>query len=161
MLNENFQAGFNGATTTAKYMNGNATNSDLLLRQLYNVSSNSHYGGTGNGGYHVMIGAGDTAPIRSEYDLADASIMADNKMKSLMQTASWQKTTGAVATTQWQNNSNEPITVKEVALGFKNIGGSGSAYSKGANVMVARKVLTTPVTIQPGEIYAFSYGISI
>lgn len=158
MLNENFQAGFCDTMSTAKYMNGNTINSNVLLRQLYNVSSNSHYGGTGNGGYHVMIGAGDTAPIRSEYDLADASIMADNKMKSLMQTASWQKTTGAVATTQWQNNSNEPITVKEVALGFKNL---SSAYNKGANIMMARKVLTTPVTIQPGEIYAFSYSISI
>ena len=158
MLNENFQAGFNGSSTTAKYMNGNLTGSDLLLRQLYYTSGPSHYGGTGYGTFHVMIGAGDTAPTRSEYDLADASIMADNKMKSLMQTASWQKTTGAVVTTQWQNNSNEPITVKEVALGYKNL---SQAYSKGANIMVARKVLTTPVTIQPSEIYAFSYSISI
>ena len=122
------------------------------------LNANVHYGGNYSGGPHVVIGAGDTPPTKDDYDLADASIMASNKMKSLTQTATWTKEDGTVVTVQWQNNSDSAITVKEIGFAMK---ATNTAYSKAANYIIARKVLDTPITIQPNEVYAFTYGIKI
>lgn len=159
MLNENFQSGFYYQTgQMATRMDGTTKDNYVRMYLMYNTVSSCHYGGTGSNGFHVMIGGGDTAPTRDEYDMADASIMANNKMKSLIQSSTWARETGVVITTQWQNASNEPIIVKEVALAEKV---TSATYSKAANIMIARKVLSTPITVQPEEVYAFSYGISI
>lgn len=158
MLNENFQSGFYTGTSGMCLRMDNVSINSISLNTIMSTNYNVHYGGSGTPGFHVMIGGGDTAPTRSEYDMADASIMASNKMKSLTTSTSWTKGSGGVITTQWQNASSEAITVKEVALGYKM---NSPAYAKSSNAMVARKVLTTPITIQPSEIYAFSYSISI
>lgn len=158
MLLRNFQTGFASSnSTTGIAMNG-TTIASIYLGNLAYMSSNIHYGGNYSGGPHVVIGAGDTPPTVNDYDLADSSIMASDKMASLTQATSWTKQDGTAVTVQWVNNSNAPITVKEVGLALKL---SNTAYSKAANALVARKVLDTPVTVQPGETYAFTYGLKV
>lgn len=159
MLLFNFNAGFqnNAYPSAAKKMNG-SNNSQVPLNSLSNTNIDNHYGGTGTGAYCIVIGAGDTAVTKEDYDLADTSIMANDKMKSRNQTATYSKASGAVITCQWTNNSNEPITVKEMGLAFKL---QSYAYDKASNILVARKVLTTPVTVQSGETYAFTYNIKV
>lgn len=117
-----------------------------------------HYSGNGSGAFWVAIGAGDTAPTSDDYDMADSSIMASDKMVSQKQFCSASRDGGAICNTQWVNNSSSPITVKEIGIAYK----TGSAtYNKGVNYLMGRKVLDTPVTIQPGEVYVFTYRISI
>lgn len=153
MILKNFQAGFNYNGYSAKTMSG--TDSYTNLQNIGSLNQAAHYGGGGSG-YGVVIGAGDTPPTLDDYDLADSSIMANDKMKSLIASQSWSRDNGAVVTVQWLNNSNEAITVKEVGLSQKT---ASSSYAKNVNTIVARKVLDTPITIQPGETYAFTYSI--
>ena len=157
MLLYNFNGGFYNSGNTAKRMDG--TNASYYsLSQMSTYNPDGHYCGTGSSNYHVIIGGGNTEVTKDDYDMADTSIIASDKMKSVRQQASYSDAGGATATTQWSNMSSDPITVKEIGLAMKV--GSGS-YSKNANILVARKVLSTPVTVQPGETYAFSYNIKV
>ena len=83
--------------------------------------------------------------------------MASDKMQSQLENTTISRSNGAVISTQWYNSSAAPITVKEIGLAYKY---TNAAYSKAANYMVGRKVLDTPVTIQPGETYIFSYRVT-
>lgn len=159
MLLKNFQSGFYyGNDSKAVKMDGGGYNKAVLNNLGYN-NPDCHYGGnTANTAYHVVIGAGTTEPTTSDYDLADSSIMASNKMASLIQSATNSEAGGTTIMTQWQNLSGSAITVKEVGLAFKLAVGS---YNKSSNILVARKVLDTFVTIQPNEVYAFSYNIKV
>lgn len=159
MLLNNFNCGFCNASGIATLMNGSTasyTNTELL--KLSSLSENCHYCGGGNLAYHVMIGGGDTPVTKDDYDMADTSIIASDKMKSMKQIASYTLLSGASITTQWINNSSEPITIKELGLAYKY---GNAAYEKNANILVSRKVLTTPLTVQPGETYAFTYNIKV
>ena len=165
MLLYNFNSGFCSNQypyynySNLKDMSGtNRTNGTISLSYMSGINSGSHYSGSSSGAFYVMIGAGDTAPTRDDFDMADTSIVASDKMVSLVQTATYTKAGGITATTQWKNNSSSPITIKELALTFKF---NSAAYQKSANVIVARQVLDTPVTVQPGETYAFSYNIKV
>ena len=158
MLLRNFQDGL-GSTNDNMAKNMAGTNAGTIyLGNLAYSQANIHYGGTYSGGPHVVIGAGDIAPTKEDYDLADSSIMASDKMKSLTQTATWSRVDGTIVTVQWMNNSSSAITIKEMGLALKT---SNSAYTKSANVLLARKVLDTPITVQPNEVYAFTYGIKV
>lgn len=139
-------------------MNGSTFNGVLYSSSVGTNSSACHYGGNGYAAYHVIIGAGNTPVTVDDYDLADSSIMASDKMQSQNQSANSNRNNGAVVSTQWYNSSAAPITVKEIGLAFKN--NSNNQYSKSVNVLAARKVLDTPVTIQPGETYVFTYKVS-
>lgn len=159
MLLNNFNCGFCNANGIAKLMNGStASYTNIDLRTLSASNENCHYCGGSNSAYHVMIGGGDTPVTKDDYDMADTSIIASDKMKSMRQTASYTLLSGTSITTQWINNSSEPITIKELGLAFK----FGTAtYDKAVNILVSRKVLTTPLTVQPGETYAFTYNIKV
>ena len=128
------------------------------LSYCSNISSTCHYCGNGQSAFHVIIGGGDTPPAFDDYDMADTSIIASDRMVSMVQTASYTTNGGTTITTQWKNKSSSPITVKEIGLASKR---SSTTYDKGSNVLYARTVLETPVTVQPGETYAFSYNLKI
>ena len=158
MILKNFQSGFYaGNESKAVKMNGGGYNKASLNRLGYNHQS-CHYSSTESGAYSVVIGAGTTEPTVNDYDLADASIMASDKMVSISQSATSSASGGATIMTQWQNVSGSAITVKEVGLAYKL---AYNAYSKDANILVARKVLDTFVTIQPNEVYTFAYNIKV
>lgn len=158
MFVKNFQSIFSNSNTTIKYMNGSTFSGVLYSSSIATNSSGCHYGGNGYAAYHVIIGAGDTPVTVDDYDLADASIMASDKMQSQNQSTTSSRNNGTVVNTQWYNSSAAPITVKEIGLAFKN--NTNNPYSKSINILAARKVLDTPVTIQPGETYVFTYRVS-
>ena len=159
MFVKNFQSIFCNSSAALKYMNGSTYNGLLYSANVAINSSGCHYGGNGYAAFHVIIGAGDTPVTVDDYDLADASIMASDKMQSQNQSTSSSRNNGTVVNTQWYNSSAAPITVKEIGLAFKN--NPNSPYSKSVNILAARKVLDTPVTIQPGETYVFTYRVSV
>lgn len=143
-----------------KNMDGSATSYQVPLANLSAYNSSCTYGGIGGSACHVMIGAGTTTPTKSDYDLADTSIIGTDKMKPIAQTAVYSDSTGASITTSWQNMSGSAITVKEVGLAYKHSNGGGE-YNKAHNILISRKVLDNPVTINSGETYIFTYNIKI
>ena len=142
----------------AKFMDGSNFASYFGLSQMTYINANSHYGGSASGAFHVIAGAGDAAVTEEDYDMADISILANDKLRPIQQTATYAQSNGAVVTTSYRNDSAAPITVKEIGLAYKN---DGRAYSKASNILIARKVLDSPVTIQPGETYVFTYNFKI
>ena len=159
MLLNIFNTGFLNSNTTVTTMGGNTKSSSVELSDLNCVKPNCHFGGYDGGAFHVVIGAGNTAPTVNDYDLADSSIMAADKMAPLYRSSTYDASTGATVSVQWRNESSEAITVKEVGLAYKI--DYQNQYNKAANLLAARKVLNTPVTIQPGETYVFSYNIRV
>ena len=140
-------------------MDGSNFASYFGLQQMTYINGTCTYGSSsGSGAFHVIAGAGDAAVTEEDYDMADISILANDKLRPIQQTATYAQSNGAVITTSYRNDSAAPITVKEIGVAYKN---SNTAYSKAANILVARKVLDTPVTIQPGETYVFSYNFKI
>ena len=133
----------------------------IQLTALSTTQAGSHYCGTANGTY-VLIGAGDTDVDFNDYDMADTDsiIPSDGtKMRDVSSSATWTSSTGSVISTVWTNFSDAPITVKEVGLVNKFT--TGNAYSKSANLLIARSILETPITIGAGESYAFTYSVSV
>ena len=159
MLLNNFNTGFFYGNSYIQMMDGDNGSAKAQLNRLDDNNSHSHYGGVGNGAFHVVIGAGTTAPTKTDYDLADSSIMAADKMASITHTATFDVSTGATNSVQWRNESNANIVVKEIGLAYKVY--SQNQYNKHVNILVARSVLTTPVSIAPGETYVFTYNIRI
>lgn len=166
MLLSNFNVGFcnnqypYSSNSNGKNMAGSATQNSICGTISYfgSTSTACHYCGSSSGTFYVMIGGGDTPPTKDDYDMADTSIVASDKMRSMYQTASYTTNSGATVTTQWKNFSSSPITIKELGLAYKR---SSATYDKSVNILWARKVLETPVTVQPGETYAFSYNLKV
>ena len=52
-----------------------------------------------------------------------------------------------------RNDTNHTITVREVGI--------GGNYTSSTAAIFARTVLDSPLEIQPGETYAFTYGINV
>ncbi len=159
MLLLNMHCGIMQQSNIAKFMDGSNFASYFGLQQMTFINANCVYGSSsGYGAFHVIAGAGDTPVTEEDYDMADISILANDKLRSIQQTATYAQSNGAVVTTSYRNDSASPITVKEIGLAYKN---SNTAYSKAANILITRKVLDSPVTIQPGDTYVFSYNIKI
>lgn len=161
MYNKNFNSIFcwSSGSSTIYDMSGTSRGSYALTsNNMGGQNTSCHYGGAGNNYYHVVIGAGDTPPTNEDYTLADQSIMASDKMRSEYQSVSVSRANGVVINTQWYNNSNAPIVVKEIGLAYKS---GNQLYNPSVNFLVGRQVLSTPVTIQPEETYVFSYRVSV
>ncbi|MBP5594274.1 MAG: hypothetical protein J6Y02_02740 [Pseudobutyrivibrio sp.] len=157
MLLLNMNMHFAQTSNRAKNMAGSNYGGYQNLSVLTWNNSTCHYGGTSSGAFHVIVGAGTTPPTKEDYDMADLSIVGNDLLRPILQTATYSHANnGAVVTTSWRNDSAAPITVTEVGLAFKYNNG---VYDKASNVLDARKVLETPVTIQPGETYVFSYNL--
>lgn len=158
MLLKNFHMLFAQQSNVAKLLNGNDFSSYIGMSIFGRDLQQGHYFGTGSSCCHVLVGGGDTAPTKDDYDMADWSIVGTDKLKAIQQTATYSKNYGATVNTQWINMSASPLTVKELGFCFKY---SSSAQDKGGNVLLARKVLDTPVIIQPNETYTFTYNIRV
>ena len=158
MLLKNMMLIFCQSGNVSKCMNGNNFGSYTSSNYVGREVQGCHYGGTDSSGFHVIVGGGDTPPTSDDYDMADTSILGTTKLRSLKQGATFSLLNSAFITTQWRNDSSAPIIVKEVGLAYKI---NNNAYDKSVNVLVSRKVLNNPVTIQPGETYTFAYNIKV
>ena len=159
MLLLNANMCFAMSSNRAKLMNGSNFNGYASFNIVGYDASNCHYGSTnGYNAGHVIVGGGDTPVTKEDYDMADTSILGNDKLRSIKQTATYNGSNGAVLTTSWRNDSASPITVKEIGAAYKV---NAMAYDKAYNILLARKVLDSPVTIQPGETYVFSYNFKI
>jgi hypothetical protein len=128
---------------------------------LANYPAQGSYYTYTSGGWYVDVGFGDTAVDVDDYKLDDSNSMDNNNLLTFVTTVLY---TGSPyvkwVSSYYKNETNSAVTVKEIGMFVKQNGvstGSGKQY----NFMIARKILDTPITLQPGEVKSFSYGIDI
>lgn len=68
--------------------------------------------------------------------------------------------TAKAITSVYKNISQNPVIIKEIAVGF-NWSQYYNTTPPNAYHVIARSVLDTPVTIAPGDSYSFTYSIEI
>lgn len=102
------------------------------------------------GKYYIYLGTGTTTPTSSDYTLEapvtlrylEADLTLDNNNNGLI-------------TATYQNNTTETYTITEICLcaNFRK-------YTSFYNVMFNRKLLPTPVVMEPNDSYVFTYTIN-
>ena len=103
-------------------------------------------------GFTLFVGTGDTAETVEDYKLASAVELAVTAASCLH--ADNGKT---FVTRTFQNNTENAVTIKEVGLYvFRCTGNVDNRV-----VMIGRKVLDTPVTLEVGDAYTFTYSIDL
>lgn len=117
-----------------------------------NISENN-INGNWSDGYRVIPGAGDTPATENDYYVETeaglayrgsfANPLIGNQIYNI--------------TTSWENTSSVNITIKELVLCTKFT----PQYNQMTTAIIARKVLANPITIHPGEQYAFTYIIEM
>lgn len=135
------------------------TYTNIVISEGYtsiNVSGITYYVPSGNG-LIIFLGTGDTAEKEGDYCLASpvkltptsAACLQDANGKTVVQRS-------------FTNGTGADVTVKEIGLYL--FGSKSGFYTAGSNpdnslVMIARKVLETPVTIANGDTTPFQYTL--
>lgn len=143
----------NGQSTfspTALITQGNSTQSNLKLVPPPTSPSNYMYFS------FMSLGSGDTPATFEDANLAEP--ISDFTQVSGQMVLSQGGKQCFTYTCTVRNDTASAITVKEIGVGGYHWG-TGSSNTSG--IMIARSVLDTPVTIQPGETYAFTYTIEV
>lgn len=143
---------YNGSNVYAKTMTGadqslyfNYRASDFFSPVSVSNSDNSV-------GWKVQVGTNDTAPAATDYAIATTSLTRVNTYANNNPNLNQIKN----ITSTYRNGTQNAITINEVALSH---GVNNSSNTK--ECIFFRKVLDTPVTINPGEQYSFTYTVSV
>lgn len=104
------------------------------------------------------VGFGDTAESPNDYKLADGNQQNAKLTRIAMGKNSY--TTGDILSiyANFKNNGNANVVVKEIGY-YANPCNQVRYTSNSNTCLLFRKVLENPVTIAPGETYAFSYNV--
>lgn len=106
----------------------------------------------------IVVGAGNTAPTTDDYILEDEittglTVVATGNSKG-RQYFAYDDYYIAYASATFRNDSDADIVVREVGIYTKP-----QSYSEDNTILVAREVLSSPVTIHPQESYSFTLTI--
>lgn len=146
-LNENVMEYYDGDVTSLPSANAGRT--------IWLTNAVSSYDDRSNNGWYLRIGSSNAESSYESGSLVSPITTLTEVSRSIVSNS------GDIMksiTTVFQNNTNESVTVKEVGIGIN------LALSAGVHAMtsiLARRVLTTPITINPGEVYSFMYQISL
>lgn len=122
---------------------------NLLPSKFYNTSSNDSW----SPAYMYMaLGNGDTPPTIEDYKLSGNLIDTVTFQAQPTLSDNNSLTYSALVT----NNTEQPITIKEVSLA---LGTKARSTSIGAATLLTRDVLPTPVTLNTGDSKTFSVTI--
>ena len=105
----------------------------------------------------ISLGASDTPVTYEDTNLADPISTLTKVSASFVAETSGSKTLLTYTITV-RNDTSSAITVKEIGIGGYHWA-TGNTNTSG--IMIARSVLDTPVTIGVGEMYTFTYSISL
>ena len=162
MILQNFVKELSYQYGTMKYENGASTGSNYSLSNWLGAirvgdPCSARYW-TGNGysnGIHwaIFVGKGDTEPTFTDYALVSKA--TELTWLSGGMTVDSNNTLWSLTST-FKNNTESPVVIKEVAMGWYH-----NSTSDGYGILIARSLLETPVTIAPGETYAFTYNIEV
>lgn len=153
MITKNFRAWMQLVTSGGSTQNDGMKTIDGTIRSAY------FGGGSSNALYFtqrkLFVGTNDTPATRDDYTIqsADLTLVSSSTIPT-SSSSTFQNyennTHGSYTTSIYTNNTNEPITIKEV--GLVCVVGSSSSNDL---CLFAREVIT-PVTIQPNETYSFT-----
>lgn len=115
----------------------------------------------------MILGDGTTAPTKLDYKLEH--FIGSDKLQCTQKTYErnmiYTADSDTALTHSWtfQNITNEPVTVKEVGLAFKTC--ESNSYDHhydeyNFTVLIAREVLSSPVTIAPNAKYTFDFAFT-
>lgn len=104
----------------------------------------------------VIIGSGETAPSYDDYNLESPLSLTQS---SNTWSAGSQTNDGTIylVSTTYTNTTQSAVTVKEVGIWYYCYWTSSTMVG----ILLARTVLSSPVTIEAGEAYTFTYRLSI
>lgn len=140
----NFLRAGNGNNGDYTVSNGGTTTLAILM----NVPL-----GAQNSGSWIDIGTGDTAPTFN--DVALAGPLSSGSVTRISEAcAAGEAYTHTLwtLTNVYRNDTASPITIKE--LGWRGSGSFGG-------ILLTRKVLDTPITINPGASFSFNITIAL
>lgn len=100
-------------------------------------------------GYQIYLGTGNVTPTTDDYKLSGDLITGLTSQAQSGTATNTSITFSAIAT----NNTNAPVTIKEIGLGGCN------TSTKACVVLLTRDVLATPVTLNVGDSKMFSVTI--
>lgn len=156
MVLNNYRMACRGNGTMKSISNANIASSHQTI--VCNNASGGFYSENNAAGY-IDVGYGNTAEDANDYNLADSNSYGGTQVGAL----TWMSTSYINAnpylkryTSTYLNSGSTDITVTELGVVAK----SGSAQSNPAfTLLLARKVLETPVVVPAGSTVAFTYGI--
>lgn len=105
-------------------------------------------------GFVLFVGTGETAEVASDYQLKTPVELSVTNA-SCTHTAYNQ----TLVKRTFQNNTANAVTVKEVGLYLFAHQGSSTETDFYPIVMLGRKVLDVPVTLEVGDTYTFTYNL--
>lgn len=136
---------------------------DMDGNEQSNSDSNSKNFMTNSSNRRFYVGTGNTEPTINDYsmdilnnDLTQLSMVSypNNSSGYFPSGTGTDKNLSCIMsfTATYKNNTENPITIKEI--------GAGVYLSSSYDILLAREVLETPVTIEPNKTYSFSITIS-
>lgn len=151
MLLRNFVASI--CHTTQKDESGvGRLNDDFLQNFAPERTVVAKYGGNGP---CMFVGTGNTPPTTEDLAL-------DTDVSTSLQfiTGSVNRSVGdmiCIMNVTYKNTTENPITIKELGIGYSY----SSYYGANVAILYTRSLLDSPVTMDAGESYTFSYEVDI
>lgn len=156
-----YQQGKGGTMNSYTALNGGSQkfsddNAITAICGGVNIILSSYYN-TSNPWAGIDVGFGDTPVSAEDYTLADS-----NFTNRQLEVVACGRNTGALGDimnlyVNFRNSGNSNVVVKEIGV----VGNATSSSTGARSGLFWRKVLDTPVTIGPGEVYAFNYRVRI
>lgn len=168
MINQNYAIYLHSASGNGKMVNGNngamaANYSSTGYPDLAISTSMSASGTSGSVGAVLVVGGGDAPSTPDEYTLetpyvryTPGSTSVSSDLVRSNNASIYDNRILLGKSCMYRNDTNEAITIKEVGIVMYNYAGGSHRY-----YLMARKVLKTPVTIEPGKTARIAYTIGI
>lgn len=126
---------------------------DVITANSNTISSTTNRQWRFNG-FVLFVGTGETAEAATDFKL-NTPVELSVTSASCTHTA-YNKT---LVTRTFQNNTANAVTVKEVGLYLFAHQGSSTASTFYPVILLGRKVLDAPVTLEVGDTYTFTYNL--
>lgn len=144
---------------TYDYTTTTLTNNNIEEQALYGWNEIVHYinnaSTEGSNGLVLFVGDSDIEVTQEDYKLG-------NSVPLTVISATCTHANGITSVIRtFQNTTEQSVTIKEVGLYVFRTGHSTAKDYQRYLVMVGRKVLESPVTIEPNETYTFTYQINM
>lgn len=164
MLLKQFVQAHNNELTGFNYDfgSGNWANVGSLIsiwsvgNSILNKKRNDYVNGSNPYYLYLALGSSTTTPTFNDYSMEESDVTSQLTYINGVVSRAIDKTILSL-TQVFKNETANSITVNEIGLGYCY---AYSATNKRA-ILIARKVLDTPVTIAPGETYNFTYSINV
>lgn len=156
MLNQNYRlfvgGALNGENVTLNVYEGSGLDRTFPAKAWQTYGPSTY---TWSGSYSVyriglVLGRGTSKPTESDIQLEDEITLSHVTGSMVSGTSSYVKLISAT----YKNNNSETVVVNEVGVVLNDTNSNGNALA-----LIGRIVLDTPVVMNPGDSYTFSYAI--